>query len=103
MTIEPFTYRARILLCLNNKVINFPDGTSRDRVEWFNQEELHRTMQDQKMGMDKVRLRDFLDDLIVLEFVDKREGKKQEKTQSKGEYKINEEGQKQLALIKSLM
>jgi hypothetical protein len=53
--------------------------------------------------MDKPRLRDFLEDLTELKLVDKREGKKQEKSQSKGEYKINEAGQKQLAGLRSLM
>jgi len=103
MTIEDYTYRSRILLSLNNKVIYFLDGSFRDQVEWFNQEDLLRTMRGLNKGMDKPRLRDFLEDLTELKLVDKREGKKQEKSQSKGEYKINEEGQKQLALIKSLM
>ena len=103
MTIEDYTYRSRILLSLNNKVIYFLDGSFRDQVEWFNQEDLLRTMRGLNKGMDKPRLRDFLEDLTELKLVDKREGKKQEKSQSKGEYKINEEGQKQLVLIKSLM
>ena len=103
MTIEDYTYRSRILLSLNNKVIYFLDGSFRDQVEWFNQEDLLRTMRGLNKGMDKPRLRDFLEDLTELKLVDKREGKKQEKSQSKGEYEINEAGKKQLAGIRSLM
>jgi hypothetical protein len=103
MTIEDWEYLSRILLSLNNKVINFPNGSFENNVEWFNQEDLLRTMKRNNRGMDKSRLREFLDVLENLKFVNKREGKKQEKSQSKGEYKINEAGQKQLAGLRSLM
>ena len=102
MVIEDYVYRNRILLSLNNKVIYFLDGSFKNEVEWFNQEDLLRTMKRHNRGMDKSRLRDFLDDLEILKFVDKQEGKKQEKRQSKGEYKINEAGRTQLVLINQL-
>ena len=92
MVIENYVYRNRILLSLNNKVIEFLDGTFKNNVEWFNQEDLLRTMKRHNRGMDKSRLRDFLDDLEILEFLEIREGKKQNKPQSKGEYKITSGG-----------
>ena len=102
MTIEDYTYRSRILLSLNNKVIYFLDGSFRDQVEWFNQEDLLRTMRGLNKGMDKPRLRDFLEDLTELKLVDKREGKKQEKSQSKGEYKISIVGNQKLISFNEL-
>jgi len=96
MTIEDYVYRNRILAALNNNVILFQDGSFKNNVEWFNQEDLLRTMKRQNMGMDKSRLRDFLDDLTALKLVDKRDGKKQEKSQSKGEYKISIVGNQKL-------
>ena len=102
MTIEDYTYRSRILLSLNNKVIYFLDGSFRDQVEWFNQEDLLRTMRGLNKGMDKPRLRDFLEDLTELKLVDKREGKKQEKSQSKGEYKISILGHQKLISFNQL-
>ncbi len=96
MVIEDYVYRNRILLSLNNKVIYFLDGSFKNEVEWFNQEDLLRTMKRHNRGMDKSRLRDFLDDLEILEFVNKREGKEQEKSQSKGEYRITGRGIEQL-------
>ena len=102
MVIEAYVYRNRILLSLNNKVIEFLDGSFKNEVEWFNQEDLLRTMKRQSMGMDKSRLRDFLDDLTVLKLVDKREGKKQEKSQSKGEYKISILGHQKLISFNQL-
>ena len=98
MTIEDWEYRSRILLSLNNKVINFSDGSFKNNVEWFNQEDLLRTMKRMNKGMDKSRLREFLDDLTTLKLVDKREGKIQVKSQSKGEYQINLLGKQRLAL-----
>ena len=77
MTIEDYVYRNRILAALNNNVILFPDGSFKNNVEWFNQEDLLRTMKRMNKGMDKSRLRDFLDSLTVLKLVDKQEGKKQ--------------------------
>ena len=96
MVIEDYVYRNRILAALNNNVILFPDGSFKNNVEWFNQEDLLRTMKRMNKGMDKSRLRDFLDDLTALKLVDKREGKKQEKSQSKGEYKISIVGNQKL-------
>ncbi len=98
MTIEDYVYRNRILAALNNNVILFPDGSFKNNVEWFNQEDLLRTMKRMNKGMDKSRLRDFLDSLTVLKLVDKQEGKKQNKSQSKGEYRINQLGKQRLAL-----
>jgi hypothetical protein len=98
MTIEDYVYRNRILAALNNNVILFQDGSFRSQVEWFNQEDLLRTMKRMNKGMDKSRLRDFLDSLTVLKLVDKQEGKKQNKSQSKGEYRINQLGKQRLAL-----
>ena len=92
MTIEDYVYRNRILAALNNNVILFQDGSFRSQVEWFNQEDLLRTMKRHNRGMDKSRLRDFLDGLEILKFVNKREGKEQEKSQSKGEYMITGRG-----------
>ena len=98
MTIEDYVYRNRILAALNNNVILFQDGSYKNNVEWFNQEDLLRTMKRMNKGMDKSRLRDFLDSLTVLKLVDKQEGKKQNKSQSKGEYQINLLGKQRLAL-----
>ena len=98
MTIEDYVYRNRILAALNNNVILFQDGSFKNNVEWFNQEDLLRTMKRMNKGMDKSRLRDFLEDLTVLKLVDKREGKIQVKSQSKGEYQINLLGKQRLAL-----
>ena len=98
MTIEDYVYRNRILAALNNNVILFQDGSFKNNVEWFNQEDLLRTMKRMNKGMDKSRLRDFLDSLTVLKLVDKQEGKKQNKSQSKGEYRINQLGKQRLAL-----
>ena len=98
MVIENYVYRNRILAALNNNVILFPDGSFKNNVEWFNQEDLLRTMKRMNKGMDKSRLRDFLDDLTTLKLVDKQEGKIQNKSQSKGEYQINQLGKQQLVL-----
>ena len=92
MTIEPYVYRNRILQSINNRIIEFTDGTFRSDNEWFNQEDLLRTMKRKKRGMDKSRLRDFLDELVELELLEIREGKKQDKSNSKGEYKISTKG-----------
>jgi hypothetical protein len=48
MTISDYEYRYRILLSLNNKLIEFADGTYRN-YDWFNQEDLHRTMKNDPM------------------------------------------------------
>ena len=98
MTIEDYVYRNRILAALNNNVILFQDGSYKNNVEWFNQEDLLRTMKRMNKGMDKSRLREFLDGLTTLKLVDKREGKIQVKSQSKGEYQINLLGKQRLAL-----
>jgi len=98
MTIEDYVYRNRILAALNNNVILFQDGSFKNNVEWFNQEDLLRTMKRMNKGMDKSRLREFLDELTTLKLVDKREGKIQVKSQSKGEYQINLLGKQRLAL-----
>ena len=102
MTIEPYVYRNRILQSINNRIIEFTDGTFRSDNEWFNQEDLLRTMKRQKRGMDKSRLRDFLDELVELELLEIREGKKQDKSNSKGEYKITTKGTDQLKLLTNL-
>ena len=98
MTIEDYVYRNRILAALNNNVILFQDGSFKNNVEWFNQEDLLRTMKRMNKGMDKSRLREFLDELTTLKLVDKQEGKIQNKSQSKGEYQINLLGKQRLAL-----
>jgi len=93
-------YVARILGCMSDNVIIFADGTFRQNIEWFNLEDLLRTMQHRGQGIDKKKLRPFLDELSEEEnpdkklsgFLEKREGKKQSKTQSKGEYTLRDKG-----------
>ena len=100
MVISEYEYKFRILLYLNNKTIEFPDGTSRSNSDYFNLEDLLRTMRSKRQGMDKPTLRNHLDELTLLDLVVKREGKKQNKSQSKGEYTITKKGQIKLADMK---
>ena len=94
MVIEEFVYVNRILSTMNNGVIYFKDESFRDHNAWFNQEDLLRTMKNQHgRGIDKAKLRILLTNLAKLEKIEMREGKKQDKSQSKGEYKITKEGQ----------
>ena len=93
-------YLARILGCMNDNVIIFADGTHKHHSEWFNLEDLLRTLQHREQGVDKKKLRPLLDELSEDEtdekklsgFLEKREGKKQYKTQSKGEYALRDKG-----------
>ena len=93
MTISKFDKKIDILTCLNNRVIEFKDETFRSRCDWFNLEDLLRTLRSQKHGMEKVILRELVEELVVSEYVIRRDGYKQNKSQSKGEYHITEKGQ----------
>ena len=77
---------------MSNSVIEFEDGSFGKNIEWFNLEDLLRTMKHRKQGMDKPRLRTLLSNLETRGFVVKQEGKKQSKPQSKGEYALTDEG-----------
>ena len=96
MVISKFNKKIDILACLNNRVIDFPDETFRSRCEWFNLEDLLRTLRSQKHGMEKLILRELVEELVVSEYVKKQDGYKQNKSQSKGEYHITEKGQLKL-------
>lgn len=91
MTISDHEYQERILITLNNNLINFPDGSYR-YTDSYNLNDLHGTMQSRNCGMDKSKLRDLLEKIYERKLIDKKEGKEQNKRNSKGEYKINEEG-----------
>ena len=83
---------------MNDNVIIFADGTHKHHSEWFNLEDLLRTLQHRGQGIDKKKLRPLLDELSEDEtdekklsgFLEKREGKKQFKSQSKGEYTLRD-------------
>ena len=90
------TYYWRILHSLDNRVIYFKDGSFRDHAEYFNLEDLNRTMKHHIRGVNKSDLRPLLDELVENGLLEIREGKEQYRTQSKGEYKISEEGKKWL-------
>ena len=92
MTVEEAVYTARILSCMSNSIVEFEDGSFGKDTEWFNLEDLLRTMKNQERGMDKPRLRTLLTNLETKAFLRIREGKKQDKRQSKGEYALTDEG-----------
>ena len=77
---------------MSNSVIEFEDGSFGKNLEWFNLEDLLRTMRQQKRGIDKSTLRTLLTNLETKVFLKVREGKKQDKRQSKGEYALTDEG-----------
>ena len=89
-------YYWRILYSIQNAVIHFEDGDYRDHAEYFNQADLLRTMKHNGPGVNKSDLRPLLDELVEDGLLEIREGKEQNKPQSKGEYKISEEGKKWL-------
>jgi hypothetical protein len=91
MTISDHEYQERILITLNNNMINFPDGSYR-YTDSYNLNDLHATMKSRNCGMDKSKLRDLLEKIHERKLIDKKEGKEQNKRNSKGEYKINAEG-----------
>ena len=83
---------------MSDNIIVFEDKTYSHDIEWFNLEDLLRTLQHRGQGMDKKKLRPLLDELSedntdekrLSGFLEKREGKKQFKSQSKGEYKLTD-------------
>ena len=83
---------------MSNSIVEFEDGSFGKDIEWFNLEDLLRTLQHREQGIDKKKLRPLLDDLSEDEtdekklsgFLEKREGKKQFKSQSKGEYALRD-------------
>ena len=77
---------------MSNSVIEFEDGSFGKNIEWFNLEDLLRTMKNRKQGVDKPRLRTLLSALVTKGFLEILEGKKQSKPQSKGEYALTHEG-----------
>ena len=91
MAISDLEYQVRILVTLNNNVINFPDGSFR-YTDSYNLNDLHATMQSRGCGMDKSRLRVLLEKTHDRKLIDKKEGKEQDKRNSKGEFKINADG-----------
>ena len=77
---------------MNDNVIIFADGTFKHHSEWFNLEDLLRTMKHRKQGIDKSKLRTMLSNLVIKDLLRIIEGKKQFKPQSKGEYEVTNEG-----------
>ena len=79
-----------VLYALVNGVKEGLDGTELN-IEWFNQEDVLSTLKRTRgKGIEKPTLRIILEELVKRGFVNKREA--QIKTQSKGEYQINQYG-----------
>ena len=88
---------------MSNSVIQFEDGSFSKNNEWFNLEDLLRTMRNRHQGADKPRLRTLLSSLLTKGFIEIREGKKQSKPQSKGEYALTKEGKMWLVKYNEIM
>ena len=103
MTVSDVEYTARILSCMSNSIVEFEDGSFGKDIEWFNLEDLLRTMRNRHQGADKPRLRTLLSSLLTKGFIEIREGKKQSKPQSKGEYALTKEGKMWLVKYREIM
>ena len=65
MTVSDVEYTARILSCMSNSIVEFEDGSFGKDIEWFNLEDLLRTMKHNKQGIDKSKLRTLLSNLVI--------------------------------------
>jgi len=93
--------RARLVLTTLNNGIVVTFGNLDSKRLWMNQEDVLSTMiQVVGKGMDKVRLRQTLENLTKLDFLEKQEPKF--KTQSKWEYQITQKGKDWLLDFKKL-
>ena len=74
-------------------VVNDDDSWDRN-IEWFSVEALHRMMRRQKMSIEKPKLRKLLTNLEARDppYIKKQEGRKQDRPQAKGEYRLTDEG-----------
>ena len=60
-------------------------------------------MKNRKQGIEKTKLRTLLSNLLTKGFIEIREGKKQSKPQSKGEYALTKEGRMWLIKYREIM
>ena len=86
-------YSIRILLAIKNDVKYFENGESRYGAGELNLEDVLLALRRLKQGgINKSKLRELLTTLVERGHLEKLEGKKQAKPQSKGTYKLTVEG-----------